>query len=570
MFAGKKMGFICAISILIALLIEIVTAMMEFPYSNLDTMEYKLDDFIFHECEVNPAENTIITTGYDPSLYISFPEIYTQSIKITFGLMPEKQWKLQVYYGESNESLSEENSVINFVSDYSDEYIVRIDKNIGKLRIDLGIEPERTFKIESVKINPWGRNIHYISVILETISRFRIFTYAIIFVCIALCGTNIYYNPSFGNFIKKYFCAISFCAIILLEVAVMDHSTRSPSLYDSNGKADIPSYTEAYETWINDNIGYRQQLIDLRSIISYKILGFSPSEQISIGKHGWLFYTGNDNIEIAKGTYPMDWDDYIETASSVQKIKDLLNSQGIDFIIASPCSKVSIYPEYLPGKYDVISTPADYFKEAIEYCTNVDLIYLKDILLDAKQDGQIYYKTDTHWNYKGALSAYQAIYDFLYLRGYVSNSFPEIYVKSGQRNGDIGNMMGSESVIPDEEDDIIHLSAPSAYVVERGPIYDTLMELKELHNIREIRTYRNSTIHGKKLLIFGDSFFEGWNMPEYFAENFSEVTYVWSANIFQDIINACQPDLIIYEKGERELQYLNTFTTQYLANGIIK
>lgn len=218
----------------------------------------------------------------------------------------------------------------------------------------------------------------------------------------------------FNQYFLKNLCSVAFVFIIVLGIVNINHLSPAPSLYNSKGNLDLPAYSKNYSSWLEKNIGYRSQMIDLRSFVAYKLLKFSPSEKVALGKDGWLFYTYDNNIEIAKESYPMSNLDYKDAALSLSKIKQSLNSQDIKYLMILPCSKVSIYPEYLAGNYQIVETPTDKLKYAIDKYTDIDCISLKDSLLAAKTMGTLYYKTDTHWNGIGAWIGYKTIYDSLY------------------------------------------------------------------------------------------------------------------------------------------------------------
>ena len=56
----------------------------------------------------------------------------------------------------------------------------------------------------------------------------------------------------------------------------------------------------------------------------------------------------------------------------------------------------------------------------------------------------------------------------------------------------------------------------------------------------------------KRLLIMGDSYFNNYLVDD-LAESFSEVWLVWGdyTSVLPDIIELCDPDIVIYECAER-------------------
>ena len=76
-------------------------------------------------------------------------------------------------------------------------------------------------------------------------------------------------------------------------------------------------WKEQFETWLGDNIAFREQFINLRSILLYKGFQVVSSEKIMRGKDGWLFYTYDNNINIAKGEYVIDDESLKQIATKV-------------------------------------------------------------------------------------------------------------------------------------------------------------------------------------------------------------------------------------------------------------
>ena len=61
------------------------------------------------------------------------------------------------------------------------------------------------------------------------------------------------------------------------------------------------------------------------------------------------------------------------------------------------------------GDYTVGTTAADILTDYIKANTDVKVINVKDGLIPAKEAGQLYLKTDTHWNQLGSYNAYSYI-----------------------------------------------------------------------------------------------------------------------------------------------------------------
>jgi hypothetical protein len=52
-------------------------------------------------------------------------------------------------------------------------------------------------------------------------------------------------------------------------------------------------YRWEFQTYFNDNFGFRNLLLRGNYLLKYRLLGVSPSSDVLAGKKGWLFYAGN-------------------------------------------------------------------------------------------------------------------------------------------------------------------------------------------------------------------------------------------------------------------------------------
>lgn len=335
-----------------------------------------------------------------------------------------------------------------------------------------------------------------------------------------------------------------------------------PTIFDVNGELNEHLIGD-FNAWFQDNIGLRDALINLSSIISFNFFHTSTSEKVEIGKEGWLFYAVDNNLDIVNNTYPdFEEEQMGEYCQRLIEVQKKLKRQGREFVFAIPPSKVSIYPEYIQsGDFGLQQTPADLFADYLEAHSDIKVIRLKDALLAAKKESkeELYYKTDTHWNPYGSYLGYRKIIDDLNNWGLL-NSDPleaELY-ENGPYTGDMANMMGVVNFkgekFSEKNSKEISLVNPQVTAVTSGEKYDAFIALKESEGIsKECTMWVNaSKKEAPKLLFYGDSMIALCNIS-YIAENFSETAFVWSYTINQDMIDLIDPDIIVLDISEREL-----------------
>lgn len=362
------------------------------------------------------------------------------------------------------------------------------------------------------------------------------------------------------------FLTVVFLLSIWLPLVFADKQGGRVSVTENRTLAQFPNLTSmkglrsGLENWINDNEGFRVQLQKFYADLSFNIFHTSPSDRVKFGKDGWYFYTGDNNLQIASGTYPM-------TQETLEKIKDTqvaiqqaLKKKGITYILVFTPSKVSVYPENLIGNFQECRTVIDEVADYLTENTTIPVINVKSDLLKAKQTQVIYHKTDTHWNQAGAYVGYSTIINRLNNLGLIDTKPANITTFPSTYKGEFSAMMGDIDLLQPEPIEATKIISPKAQSLESSELYDKIQLLKTNDGIyTSAYLYKNPSINNKKMLIYGDAFFASWNIPQLFAENFSDLSFIWSDYITNDIVDELKPDFVILERTERYL-----FT---LANG---
>lgn len=332
-----------------------------------------------------------------------------------------------------------------------------------------------------------------------------------------------------------------------------------PELFDSEGHV-AEGAKEGFETWLGDNIGFRSAFMKLAASLKVKLLRQSSNDQVEIGRDGWYYYTPDNNIDIASGTYPNFDESVLEAICRQQKkIRDKLAAQGIGYVLILPSSKASIYPEYIAsGDYTVRETPTDMLTDYLRQHSDIRVIHLKPALLEEKKSGkQLYFKTDTHWNEYGAYIGCSKIIEQLNEWGIISDGVPSVTFQDGSYLGEFSAMLGDPDILGMEECPKSTITSPSAERISSGEEYAAIeTAVEDAGILNPFYYYQNSKVNASKALFFGDSMFGRWNATELLAEDFSEFTYVWDYTINQGIIDAVKPKVVFYEMAERYLNNL--------------
>lgn len=204
---------------------------------------------------------------------------------------------------------------------------------------------------------------------------------------------------------------------------------------------------ETLEKTFVRNFHLRKKLLTLNAESKIFALGFSPTSKVIIGKEDWFFegYGGRrvekdivrsfDNVTDYMGQNPFTESELEAWRIALEERYYWLKERDSDYIFVLAPTKALVYPEKLPERIlkmkQKLSRPTRY-DQLIIYLREksiVPVVDLREALLAAKKrnaDIPLYYRTDFHWNYYGALLAYQAIIDG------INTGYPQYALKAGQ------------------------------------------------------------------------------------------------------------------------------------------
>lgn len=144
------------------------------------------------------------------------------------------------------------------------------------------------------------------------------------------------------------------------------------------------------------------------------------SDLVFAGKDKWLFYQSTmdgDTMADFYGTNAFSVTEMKEIADNLLKQRDKIEAAGSKFVLLIVPNKESVYFEYLPDEIREKKAKSSRTDDLVGYLqanTDLDIIYMKDKYLSMKDETQIYYKTDTHWNMVGCYVALQEVLKNLY------------------------------------------------------------------------------------------------------------------------------------------------------------
>lgn len=227
--------------------------------------------------------------------------------------------------------------------------------------------------------------------------------------------------------LTSVFCGILCAGFVSALVALRPALANSPSLSE-------------FKTRLAENLPFHKLGIVATQELRYKVLG-GHDDQVRLGRDGWIYLT----LELNSPDRKRNFDAHLKR---IVHMRDQLQKEGTALVVVVVPAKYRIYPEFLP--WTVQTEPLDFGYLALQdelKKHNILSLNLLDTFTKAKHTGLLYYKTDTHWNERGAKLAGQSVARLL------RQNWPDLPVQTfetrpaampTERIGDLIRLMGLE------------------------------------------------------------------------------------------------------------------------------
>ena len=318
-----------------------------------------------------------------------------------------------------------------------------------------------------------------------------------------------------------------FCLVLCVPMTVMLSSSlrtwtdsRKPEFPRWSWKVgEIRRYPSLFEEQFNAALPLRLKIAALSGHFFIDWLEVSPIPDVILGTDGWLYYVGASTDRLldrhVRGRDPFSQAELEHWRRLLLERTRHFKSIGARYVLVVAPDKESIYQEHLPAWIGPKLGPSrlDQLMGFLNSAPEVTVIDLRPSLIASKGSDVLYYKTDTHWNPRGAHAAYREIVRVL------EPYFPSISVKSwlsfnpritmGQ-GMDIAKMIGLE--FADENVEIDHSAC-----TEHRPISIPVPEVLQSKTASAYST-RCDAPGNIDAAIFQDSF--GLALAPFLAESF--------------------------------------------------
>lgn len=299
-----------------------------------------------------------------------------------------------------------------------------------------------------------------------------------------------------------------------------------PSVTTRSGELNL-SFLSDVSDYIADRFAFRQELATAWAGVNAKLLGTSVEEQVILGSDGWLYFSDTLPDYMGQG---MSDTELRYLANDLALMQEYIVSQGKHFIFTIAPNKNSIYSEHMPEYIENRHSESNAARVGA-YLDAAGVNYL-DLLNILGNEENLYYKTDTHWNSRGAALAADGLLNML------------------DRGGDYST--ASFAVSEEHRGDLYEMLYPAGRATETATVYggEFSYVCESDPNGGNAITIKTSCDGGSGgLMCWRDSF--GIALYPYLAQSFVAATFSRSADY--NLTLADSADTVIIELVERNL-----------------
>ena len=196
------------------------------------------------------------------------------------------------------------------------------------------------------------------------------------------------------------------------------------------------------EKQMDAHLPARERIIAFANSLRWMLLR-GGGKDVVVGRGGWLFLTEEIQYD------PPKQDPLAARIDLLAHARRALEAQGVQLLVALVPDKARVYPGQLPwGRYPAYNRSRYADGLAGLRARGVPVVDLLPVLAADAQARPTYYRTDTHWNTRGAALAAQAIARQVLANGTCepATRYATHVGKVEARPGDLLRMMGLEHV----------------------------------------------------------------------------------------------------------------------------
>jgi alginate O-acetyltransferase complex protein AlgJ len=379
------------------------------------------------------------------------------------------------------------------------------------------------------------------------------------------------------NRVSDWVIILTFCAALVAPLVGSRWDLDPTSKLNENRKmAEAPrrpadfsglaAFTQGFEKYWNDAFGFRRLLIRANALARYR-LGVSPTPQIIIGKQQWLYYTGEWSLDTYQGLRLFSEDELKKWRDALQARSDWMARQGGHYLLVIAPNKQSTYPEYMPERFSRSKiTPLGQLAQYLRQHSTVEFLDMRAALDAAKPSGDVFWRTDTHWNDAGTFLCYSEIIRRLQqwypsLRARARTDFN--VTSAGVWSGDLAAMLGLTGTVTEPRIEWVprfSLRSRRLDTAGKPPKNSIRFTAWERTSTRPRAVFFKDSYlvapENRNLVARNDDFMikrSSLQFAALMAEQFSHSVFSWQHDFDSEIVTRVHADVVVQELAERWL-----------------
>lgn len=337
----------------------------------------------------------------------------------------------------------------------------------------------------------------------------------------------------------------------------MEAENRLPAAAPHLKLKKLDTGLEELKLFLNDQLPARSFLVSYRNYMEYSLFGLihRPVPMVHFGKDGWMFYTGENVVEMYQNNHPYTEEELQKICNQLLKRRDWLRQKGIQYYIVFPHISNFVYEEKIGRKLRRIQ-PQSKLDQVLQYLrqhSDLKVIDVNAPIAEAKRkySKPLYYRIDSHWNLFGSYFAYKA------LIGEIRKDFPSMrpplpldsihWTVDVNHNGDLARLVSIDRFL-DRIDYLPEHPFINANTTCPAPPYPDYLSVQPM----VLQIGRDPAM--PRMVMNRDSY-SNYLLP-YVSGHFSRSLFLWSPLFFPGVIEQEKPDIVILEMLERFLNDL--------------
>ena len=333
---------------------------------------------------------------------------------------------------------------------------------------------------------------------------------------------------------------IGFIIIVMLVPFVFTFICPTTITYENRDLTQFPSlvtdsglnidYLSELGDYFEDHFAFRNEMVGINAHL-HSLIDSSSQESVILGSDDWLYF--KNTIDDYQGTNTLSDRSLYNIAHNLFLMQGMCEAMGSEFYYVVSPNKNTLYSENMPYYY--VEGEQGNLDLLIPYLEKEGVNYIDLQSAFEKEDEVLYLKTDSHWNNKGAVLAYNTILDALDVEhDDLSNTDYEIrkdYV------GDLDKMLYASYPILEEQ-----------YYYDIDQNYEVTSSSDDVES--DIISAHNETGEGN-LVMYRDSF--GNTLFPLMANVFEDTYYSKLSPYSLSDVSSLKPDYVIVERVERRI-----------------